>query len=113
MCLSELGTNTSPLSFVSYNSTFLLIKTPFATPQPVSRDETITFLLKVSAWSCMNSRLAVMPPSTKIYFTDSNWAILMLSYNLNVIDSKIENKMFYLVTLKFNPEKVPFTPDLQ
>jgi len=54
-----------------------------------------------------------MPPSTKIYFTDSNWAILMLSYNLNVIDSKIENKIFYLVTLKFNPENVPFTPDLQ
>ena len=37
----------------------------------------------------------------------------MLSYKRNVMAYNIENKMFYFVTLKFNPENVPFTPDFQ
>jgi hypothetical protein len=92
---------------------FLLISTPLATPQQVSSSLTITFLLKVSACNCMKARFAVIPPSTKIYFTWSNSSIFMLSYNLNVIDSRMENKMFSLETLKFKPENVPLTPDFQ
>lgn len=61
----------------------------------------------------MKDLLVVIPPSTKIYFTDSNYEILILSYNLKVIASRIEYRMFYLVTLKLSPVNVPFTPDLQ
>jgi hypothetical protein len=57
--------------------------------------------------------LTVIPPSTNIYFTDSNYGTFTLSYNLNVIDYKIEYKIFYFDTFKFNPVNVPLTPDFQ
>lgn len=113
LCLYALGTNINPFYLASYISIFLFTKTPFATPQHVSNSLAITFLLNVSACNCMNYLLTVIPPSTKIYFTDSNYCIRMLSYNLNVIDSKIENKIFCFDTLKFKPEKVPRTADFQ